>query len=127
MGSSHRSTTLRLLIVAGALALPALTLLSGSTAYIPLASLPAVMLIPALIFSPHQRPPRSEDDHDDDGDGGSRTPDTPKSLPGGGMPLPDAVQARIRYRGVERSSLIPSRRRREHPAPVRRPVPQRVA
>ncbi len=127
MGPTERSRHFSILIAVAALVLPLLTLLSGGAAYVPIAALPALMLIPALIFRPGRRPPgASDDDHDDGGDGGTPTPDKPNGLPGGGVPLPDAVHARIRYRGTARTSLIPSGERRREREPARRPLPSRV-
>ena len=57
---------------------------------------------------------------------GTPTPDKPNGLPGGGVPLPDAVHARIRYRGTCARRSIPSGERRREREPARRPLPSRV-
>jgi len=67
------------------------------------------------------------EDEEEGGGGNDRVAPTPPPGPrGGGIPLPDAVQARVRLRGPARlSDLIPApaRRQREHaPAPLRIPV-----
>lgn len=67
---------------------------------------------------------------DDDGGGGNdRVPPTqPRGPRPGGIPLPDAVPARVRLRGPARlADLTPApQRRREHvPAPERAPQHER--
>ena len=67
------------------------------------------------------RPP----DEDDGGGGNDRVPGRPKTSPTGGIPLPDAVQPKVRLRSHERlADLEPGRERRpaREPAPERRPV-----
>lgn len=70
------------------------------------------------------RPP---DDDDSDGGGGSdrippSAPDKPRP---GGLPLPDAVPARVRLREPARlADLIPPPARRPVPEPDRQPVRQ---
>jgi len=72
--------------------------------------------------------PRGEDD-DEGGGGNDRVRPTPSPGPrGGGIPLPDAVPARVRLREPARLAdlLPPPRRRREHaPAPTRVPAHRR--
>jgi hypothetical protein len=60
----------------------------------------------------------------DDGPGNDRRgPPTPPSVPGGGLPLPDAEPARVRLRDHRRlPDLTPPRERRPAREPVRRPV-----
>lgn len=116
----------RLLVVALTLLLPAATLLSGSTEYVPIALVPAVMLIPAMLVSRRTPPPGSSEPDDGGGDGGSRRPNSPSNLPvpGGGLPLlPDAKPANRRYRGTPRTTLIPARQRRPAREPERPRVP----
>jgi len=67
---------------------------------------------------------------DDDGGGGNDrvSPTPPRGPRPGGIPLPDAVPARVRLRGPERlADLTPApQRRREHaPAPERAPERER--
>jgi hypothetical protein len=82
----------------------------------------AVLMIPALRDRPD--PPRPADGGSDDGWGNyPRRPKSPRDLPGGGLPLPDAVPARIRLRGHERlRDLLPSPERRPSREPDRAPV-----
>jgi hypothetical protein len=60
----------------------------------------------------------------DDGPGNDRRgPWTPPSVPGGGVPLPDAAPARVRLRDHQRlADLTPPRERRPAREPVRPPV-----
>ncbi len=82
----------------------------------------ALLIIPALRDGPE--PPRPADGGSDDGWGNyPRQPKNPSDVPGGGLPLPDAVPARIRLRGHERlSDLLPPRERRPAREPERQPV-----
>jgi hypothetical protein len=69
--------------------------------------------------------PHDDDDQDDGGGGGGndRVQVGPKPRPTGGVPLPDAVPARVRLRGHETlKDLRPAPERR----PSREPVPHRV-
>jgi hypothetical protein len=80
----------------------------------------AALLIPALRSG--ERPPR-----DDGGDGGwgNRRPPAPwpADKPSGGLPLPDAVPARVRLRDHERlPDLLPPRERCPARGPARDPV-----
>jgi hypothetical protein len=104
---------------------PAATLLSGTAAYVPIALVPAVVLIPAMLISLRTPPPGSSEPEDSGGDGGSRRPDgpSPSGLPGGGLPMPDAQPANRRYRGTPRTTLIPARSRRPAREPGRPRVP----
>ena len=66
------------------------------------------------------------DEEDDDGGNDRRPRPEPRGPHGGGLPLPDAVQARVRLRGPERLSDLqpkPVRRRTREPAPA--PTPAR--
>jgi hypothetical protein len=83
----------------------------------------AVLMIPALRDRP-DAPPRSSDGGSDDGWGNyPRRPSPPRDVPGGGLPLPDAVPARVRLRGHERlRELLPARQRRPAREPDRTPV-----
>ena len=71
----------------------------------------------------------TNEDGEDGGGGGSRRPQTPPpdGSPGDGLPLPDAVPARVRFREAGRlADRVPRRERRQpaHP-PERRPVRER--
>jgi hypothetical protein len=85
-----------------------------------------VLMLPTLRDEPD--PPQDGDSGSDDGWGNLPTnekPD-PRGWPGGGIPLPDAVQSSVRFRGPGRLSDRPARERRlPHREPVRRPSPHR--
>lgn len=68
------------------------------------------------------RPP--EDDEPGGGGGNDRRPAQPKPTPSpGGIPLPDAVQSRTRFRGAGRlADAHPRRVRRTTPEPQRQPA-----
>jgi hypothetical protein len=87
-------------------------------------ALVAALMIPALRDGP-EGPPRSSDSESDDGWGrGPRQPPRPPEPPSGGLPLPDAVPARVRLRDHERlADRRPPRERRPAREPERRPVP----
>ena len=82
----------------------------------------ALLMIPALREGP-MPPPRNDPGSDD---GGGRGPDRPPERPeppSGGIPLPDAVPARVRLREPGRlSELLPRRQRRPAREPGRRPI-----
>jgi len=88
----------------------------------------ALLLLPCLKDDPAPWATR-DDDEDGGGGGGSdriqRQP--PRGPRPGGIPLPDALPARVRLRGPARlADLLPPRDRRPAhppaPAPVRRPA-----
>lgn len=83
----------------------------------------AVLMLPALRDQPD--PPNPSDGGSDDGWGNMpRWPRNPQDVPGGGLPLPDAVPARVRLRGHERlHDQLPPRERRPAREPERAPVP----
>jgi hypothetical protein len=83
----------------------------------------AVLIIHAKNAEP-TLPWRRPDDGSDDGWGNDRRgPRTPSSLPGGGLPLPDAEPARVRLRDHRRlSDLIAPRERRPAREPAREPA-----
>jgi hypothetical protein len=83
-------------------------------------TLPALMLVPALLY---RRPGGSPGASDDDGGGGpGRGPHpSPPPAPRGGVPLPDAEQARLRLREHGRLALGARRARRAPREPVRSP------
>ena len=70
--------------------------------------------------------PGSGEAGSDDGWGNyPRRPPSPSDVPGGGLPLPDAVPAGVRLRGHERlRDLRPPRERRPTREPERTPVRQ---
>jgi len=81
----------------------------------------AVLMVPALRdrqVLPNRRP----DSDSDDGWGNDRAqPLTPQDSPGGGLPLPDAIPARLRLREHGRlHERLPQRSRR----PAREPAPE---
>lgn len=88
----------------------------------------AVLLLP-LLRDERVVPSAHRDEEDEGGGGNDRIrPTTPRGPRGGGIPLPDAVPARVRLREPARLAdlLPPPGRRREHaPAPVRVPVRSR--
>jgi hypothetical protein len=117
----------RLLVAALTLLLPVATLLSGTVGYVPIALVPAVMLIPPMLIGRRPPPPGPSEPDDSGGDGGSRRPDGPSGHPGGGLPLLPATQpANRRYRGTPRTTLIPPRPRRPAREPERPRVPVRA-
>jgi hypothetical protein len=83
----------------------------------------AVLMIPALRDRP-ESPPRPSDGGSDDGWGNDRRrPPSPRDIPGGGIPLPDAAPARVRLRDHRRlRERLPARSRRPAREPDRRPV-----
>jgi len=83
----------------------------------------AVLMIPAL-REPPDSPPHGSDGGSDDGWGNyPRQPTSPRNVPGGGIPLPDAEPARVRLRDHDKlRERLPSRERRPAHEPDRRPV-----
>ncbi len=85
----------------------------------------AVLLLP-LMRDERIVPLAHRGEEEDDGGGGNDrvAPTPPRGPKPGGIPLPDAVPARVRLREPARlADLIPARGRREHaPAPVRTPA-----
>ena len=89
----------------------------------------AVMLLP-LMRDERIVPVARREDEDDGGGGNDRVRPGPRPGPrGGGLPLPDAVPARVRLREPARlADLLPApqRRQREHaPGPTRTPARSR--
>jgi len=87
-------------------------------------------LLSLLVLRTNMRP-RPPDSGADDGWGRRpEPPRTPPPDPGGGIPLADAIQARVRLRGDQRLADLlrgPSRRgRREPHIPERRPARRRT-
>ena len=83
----------------------------------------AVLMVPAL-RDPPETPPRHSDGGSDDGWGNyPRRPPGPSGVPGGGLPLPDAVPARVRLRDHQRlRERLPVPERRPAREPERKPV-----
>lgn len=83
----------------------------------------AVLMLPAL-REPPDSPPRSSGSDSDEGWGrGPRNPPKPPEPPRGGIPLPDAIPARVRLRDHRRlADILPPRERRPVREPSRRPV-----
>jgi hypothetical protein len=82
----------------------------------------AMLMIPALRDSPDS-PPSSDSGSDDGWGRGPRRPPKPPEPPTGGIPLPDAVPARVRLRDHEKlGDLLPPRERRPAREPERTPI-----
>jgi hypothetical protein len=83
----------------------------------------ALLIVPALRSQPAS-PTAPPDQGPDDGWGNDRSrPTGPTDVPGGGIPLPDAVQSAVRLREPGRlSEHLPTRERRPVREPVREPV-----
>jgi hypothetical protein len=88
-----------------------------------------VLMMPML--RDEDKPPEEDQGNSDDGWGNlPNSGPAPKGLPGGGVPLPDAIQSKVRFRGPGRlSDQIQHRERRpiREPSrtPERTPVPHR--
>jgi hypothetical protein len=85
-------------------------------------TIPALMLVPALLY---RRPGSSPDSSDDEGGGGrgpGSPPAPPPKAPRGGVPLPDAEPARLRIREPGRRAWDTRRPRRPVREPDRPPV-----
>ncbi|MHB8691880.1 MAG: hypothetical protein ACYDHH_11580 [Solirubrobacteraceae bacterium] len=82
-----------------------------------------VLLFPAL-RDENPGPPQGGDSGSDDGWGNNpRRPEPPRNVPGGGLPLPDALPARVRLRDARRlHERLPRRERRPAREPARTPV-----
>jgi len=84
-----------------------------------------ILMLPALR---DDDPPADQDDGSSDDGWGNRPnvkPD-PGRWPGGGIPLPDAEQSKVRFREPGRLGdhhKSPQRRPVRDPEPIRRPVP----
>ncbi len=82
-----------------------------------------VLLIPALRENGPGTARRSDNDTDDGWGRGPKPPPTPPTPPRGGIPLPDAVQSKVRLREPGRlRELLPRPERRPTREPARRPV-----
>jgi hypothetical protein len=84
-----------------------------------------VVLFAMFLRSEATRGNRRDDEEDGGGGGGNdRIGDKPKTSPSGGIPLPDAIQARLRLREGGRLADAYRRERRRVPEPV--PTRRRV-
>jgi hypothetical protein len=82
----------------------------------------AILMLPA-IRDGWGTPPGSSDSDDDGGRGPKIPPIAPVTPSGGGLPLPDAVPARVRLRDHRRlGDHLPARERRPTREPVREPA-----
>jgi hypothetical protein len=89
----------------------------------------ALLMFPALKDQP-LGPERRSDEGDDGWGRGPKPPPDPPKPPRGGIPLPDAVPARVRLREAGRlSERLPRHERRPVREPARRPArePHRAA
>lgn len=83
----------------------------------------AVLMVPALRDSQDYSSRRSDSDSDEGWGNDRDRPDDPKGLPGGGLPLPDALPARLRLRDHRRlHERKPRRERRPAREPIREPA-----
>lgn len=123
MRAGGASVPARAAVLIGILLLPVLSLASGSVMLVPLFAMPALFIIPALLFrGPGNAPPDGKDT-DGGGGGGPRRPQPPERPPSTGPPLADADQARARTRDHSRSRLAPSPARRGAPGtPARKRI-----
>ena len=81
-----------------------------------------VLLLPALRAKP-EFPPRKDQDGDEGWGQGPPRPPKPFDLPNGGLPLPDAIQSRLRLRDHRKlPDLLPQRERRPAREPTREPI-----
>ena len=94
---------------------------SDALAPLYLLAIPALILMPALLYRPSGPPPGSAGE-----EGGGPGPDPPRppapTRPRGGVPLPDAEQAPSRVRDHIRQRLRSRRSRRPAREPAREPV-----
>jgi hypothetical protein len=123
MRSDGASVPTRVAVLAGIVLLPFVSLALGTAMLVPLFLMPALFVIPAMLYRGDGGPPPDRPDGEDGGGGGPRRPDPPQGLPGAGPPLPDADQARARKRDHARGRLAPARTRR---GPSREPARRRV-
>ena len=82
-----------------------------------------VLLFAMFLRSESGRGKRRDDEEEGGGGGGNdRIGDKPKTSPSGGIPLPDAIQSRIRFReGGRLADAYRRRERRRVIEPVRTP------
>jgi hypothetical protein len=123
MRSDGASVPTRAAVLVGIVLLPFLSLALGTAMLVPLLLMPALFVIPAILYRGGGGPPPDRPDGDDGGGGGPRRPDPPEVPPGAGPPLPDADQARARTRDHTRGRLAAAPTRRGAPRePTRRRV-----
>jgi hypothetical protein len=83
----------------------------------------AALIVPALRSGPASRFDPPDQGSDEGGGNDRRRPQGPSDVPGGGIPLPDAVPARVRLREPARlAELLPRHQRRPAREPDREPV-----
>src|SRR5690349_980144 len=83
----------------------------------------ALLMIPALRDGQWPSSWRSDGESDEGWGHGPKPPPKPPAPPRGGIPLPDAVQAKVRLRDHRRlADLVPPRQRRPAREPARTPV-----
>jgi hypothetical protein len=109
------SVSTRLAVLVGIVLLPFASLASGTITFVPLFALPALFVIPGLLFRGGGSPPDRPDSDDGGGGGPPRGPGRPPEPPSAGPPLPDADQGRARMRDHNRA---------RRPSPVRRGSPR---
>ncbi len=112
---------MRVAVLVGLVLLPVLSGLAGMIGLAPLLSLPALFVISGFLFRGGGSPP-GRPDGDDGGGQGPGPPVAPSGRPSGGLPLPDADQARVRARDHTRVVLVPVRARRGAREPERAPM-----
>jgi hypothetical protein len=82
-----------------------------------------LLILPALRDGPDPPGPPPDNGSDDGRGNDRRHPPGPSKRPTGGIPLPDAVPARVRMREPARlADLLPRRERRPAREPVRTPT-----
>jgi hypothetical protein len=83
----------------------------------------AVLMIPALRDGERLTRRRTDSDSDEGWGNDRGWPISPRDVPGGGLPLPDAIQAKVRLRDHRRlHERLPGRERRPAREPERAPV-----
>ena len=84
----------------------------------------AMLMLPALRDGPGGSSSSSDSGSDEGWGKGPRRPPKPPDPPQGGIPLPDAVPARVRLRDHRRlADQLPRRQRRPAREPERTPIP----
>lgn len=115
MSDRGASVPTRVAVLVGIVLLPFASLLSGTIMFVPFFALPALFVIPGLLFGDGGPPPDHPDGDDGGGGGPPRGPDPPPDPSSAGPPLPDADQGRARMRDHNRA---------HRPSPARRGSPR---